>query len=157
MTDFNILKIFIIYSVIENEILSNYVVFNMKTESYINKIIVETGLTRKEINDRMEEKKRELKGMVSEEEALFILAKELCMDVKDEKKELLKNIEINISEITHNMKIEVYTNKIIEETGFPRKKLNDMLEEKKSELVFLFIISVIIIIGVRIYFKFIKK
>lgn len=76
----------------------------MKTEAYINKIIVETGLTRKEIKNLVEEKKIELKGLISEEGALFIIAKELGVDIKDESKDLLKDIEINISDITSNMK-----------------------------------------------------
>ena len=76
----------------------------MKTESYINKIIVETGLTRKEIETRVEEKKKELKGLISEEGALFVIAKELGVDVKEENKDLLKDIEINISDITPQMK-----------------------------------------------------
>ncbi|TFG25237.1 MAG: DUF2240 family protein [Promethearchaeota archaeon] len=76
----------------------------MTIEAYINKIFEETGLTRKEIKDLVEEKKVELKGLISEEGALFIIAKELGVDVKDENKELLKDIEINISDITENMK-----------------------------------------------------
>jgi len=76
----------------------------MTTEAYINKIIEETGLRRKEINDLVEKKKKELKGLISEEGALFIIAKDLGVDVKDENKEILKDIEINISDITSNMK-----------------------------------------------------
>jgi len=76
----------------------------MKIESYISKIIEETGLSRKEIQDRVEEKKVELKGLISEEGALFIIAKELGVDVKEENKDLLKEIEINISDISLNMK-----------------------------------------------------
>ena len=76
----------------------------MKTEIYINKIIENTGLTRKEIQDMVGDKKNELKGLISEEGALFIIARELGVDVKEENKELLKDIEIFISDITHNMK-----------------------------------------------------
>ncbi len=76
----------------------------MKTEVYINKIIKETGLTLEEIKIRVEEKKSELKGLISEEGALFIIAKELGIDVKEENRDLLKDIEINISDITPNMK-----------------------------------------------------
>ena len=46
----------------------------MKTEAYIKKLIEETGLTKKEIQDLVEEKKQELKGLISEEGALFIIA-----------------------------------------------------------------------------------
>jgi len=76
----------------------------MKIEIYINKIIENTGLTRKEIQDMVGDKKNELKGLISEEGALFIIARELGVDVKEENKELLKDIEIYISDITHNMK-----------------------------------------------------
>ncbi len=76
----------------------------MKSEVYINKILEDTGLTRKEIQNLVEEKKKELKGLISEEGALFIIAKELGVDIKEENKDLLKEIEIFISDITQNMK-----------------------------------------------------
>jgi replication factor A1 len=76
----------------------------MKTEEYVNKIIEDTGLTRKEIQNLVEDKKNELKGLISDEGALFIIAKELGVDIKGENKDLLKEIEIFISDITQNMK-----------------------------------------------------
>ena len=76
----------------------------MKSEVYINKILEVTGLTRKEIQNLVEEKKKELKGLISDEGALFIIAKELGVDIKEENKDLLKDIEIFISDITQNMK-----------------------------------------------------
>jgi len=76
----------------------------MKTEVYINKIIEDTGLTRKEIQNLVEDKKNELKGLISDEGALFIIAKELGVDIKNENKDLLKDIEIFITDITQNMK-----------------------------------------------------
>ncbi len=76
----------------------------MKSEAYINKIIENTGLTRKEIQELVENKKVELKGLISDEGALFIIARELGVDVKEESKDLLNNIEINIADITQNMK-----------------------------------------------------
>ncbi|MFX0039048.1 MAG: DUF2240 family protein [Promethearchaeota archaeon] len=76
----------------------------MKTEVYINKIIEDTGLTRKEIQNLVEDKKNELKGLISDEGALFIIAKELGVDIKSENKDLLKEIDIFISDITQNMK-----------------------------------------------------
>ena len=76
----------------------------MKSEAYINKIIENTGLTRKEIQELVENKKVELKGLISDEGALFIIARELGVDVKEESKDLLNDIEINIADITQNMK-----------------------------------------------------
>ena len=86
----------------------------MTNEDYINKIIEETALTRKEIEDLVKEKKIELRGLISDEGALFIIAKELGVDVKDENKEILKDIEINISDITLNMKNIVLIGRIKE-------------------------------------------
>jgi replication factor A1 len=76
----------------------------MKTEIYVNKIIEETGLTRKEIQNLVEDKKSELKGLISDEGALFIIAKGLGVDIKGEDKGILSDIDINISDITQNMK-----------------------------------------------------
>ncbi|MFX1365134.1 MAG: DUF2240 family protein [Promethearchaeota archaeon] len=76
----------------------------MKTELYINKIIEDTGLTRKEIQDLVEDKKNELKGLISDEGALFIIAKELGVDIKNGTKDLLKNIELFITDLNQNMK-----------------------------------------------------
>ncbi len=76
----------------------------MKSELYIKKILKNTGVTRKEIQDMVENKKVELKGLISEEGALFIIARELGVDVKEENKDLLNEIDLNISDITPNMK-----------------------------------------------------
>jgi replication factor A1 len=76
----------------------------MKTEEYINKIIEETGLSKKDIEVLVNEKKEELKGLISEEGALFVIAKELGVDVSSENKNLLSDIELNISDLTMNMK-----------------------------------------------------
>ncbi|MBY9008941.1 MAG: DUF2240 family protein [Candidatus Lokiarchaeota archaeon] len=76
----------------------------MKTEVYINKIIEDTGLSKKEIQSLVEEKKEELKGLISDEGALFVIAKELGVEVSGENRELLNDIELNISDITINMK-----------------------------------------------------
>ncbi|MBY8980385.1 MAG: DUF2240 family protein [Candidatus Lokiarchaeota archaeon] len=84
----------------------------MKTEAYINKIIEDTGLSKKEIQSLVEEKKEELKGLISEEGALFVIAKELGVEVTSENQELLNEIELNISDITLNMKNIVLVGRI---------------------------------------------
>lgn len=84
----------------------------MKTEAYINKIIEDTGLSRTDIQSLVEEKKEELKGLISDEGALFVIAKELGVDVASENKELLNDIELNISDITLNMKNIVIVGRI---------------------------------------------
>ncbi|MFW9950155.1 MAG: DUF2240 family protein [Candidatus Thorarchaeota archaeon] len=76
----------------------------MKTEEYINKIIEETGLSKKEIEDLVEAKKGELKGLISEEGALFVIAKELGIDVSSANKNLLNDFELSVSDLTVNMK-----------------------------------------------------
>ena len=55
-----------------------------KTERYFDKIIGETGLTIKELMEMVEEKKGELKGLISEEGTLFIISRELGVDIKEE-------------------------------------------------------------------------
>jgi hypothetical protein len=52
-----------------------------KEKRIMDKITKETGLTPKEIQDRVEEKKSELKGLITEEGALFIIANDLCVDI----------------------------------------------------------------------------
>ncbi|MFX1322590.1 MAG: DUF2240 family protein, partial [Promethearchaeota archaeon] len=76
----------------------------MKTEAYIRKIIENTGLERKEIEQLVEEKKTELKGLISDEGALFIIAKELGVDIKEETRKLLEDIDIKVADINVNMK-----------------------------------------------------
>lgn len=71
----------------------------MKADSYIKKIIEATGLSKKEIQIKVKEKKDELKGLISEEGALFIIAKEFGVDVEEENKDLLNDIDINIEDI----------------------------------------------------------
>ncbi len=48
-----------------------------KNKEYLVKIIEETGLTIKEIQELVNDKKKELQGIVSDEGALFLIAKEL--------------------------------------------------------------------------------
>ncbi len=51
----------------------------MENENFINKIIVETGRTRKEIQFMVEKKKQEFKGLISEKGALLMLSKKLVI------------------------------------------------------------------------------
>ncbi len=76
----------------------------MKIDVYVRKIIEETGLHKDEIEKKVQEKKEELKGLISDEGALFIIAKELGVDVKDQNSEFLEDIEINIQDINPNMR-----------------------------------------------------
>ncbi len=62
----------------------------MKVQAYKEAIVNETGLTIMEINERVEQKKVELKGLVSDEGALFIIAKELGLDFSKKEQEIEK-------------------------------------------------------------------
>jgi replication factor A1 len=86
----------------------------MKTEEYINKIIEETGLSKKDIEDLVKKQKEELRGLISDEGALFVIAKGLGVDVSTDNKNLLSDIELNISDITVNMKNIVLIGRIKE-------------------------------------------
>ncbi len=53
----------------------------MTLEKYIIKIIKDTGLSRKDIQKMINDKKQELQGLISEKNALLIILKELCIDI----------------------------------------------------------------------------
>ncbi len=53
----------------------------MALEKYIIRIIKATGLSRKEIWKMINYKKSELNGLISDKKALFIIAKELCVNI----------------------------------------------------------------------------
>jgi len=85
-----------------------------ETEFYIKKIIEETGLSKKEIQDRLEEKKEELKGLITDKGALIVIAKELGVEIKDQNSGLLEDIELNISDIKPGMKNIVLVGRVKE-------------------------------------------
>ncbi|MHA1671535.1 MAG: hypothetical protein ACTSV5_13315 [Promethearchaeota archaeon] len=84
----------------------------MSTESYINKIMDETGLSRKDIQDLINEKKTELKGLITDDGALLLIAKELKVEIKKENKDSINNIEVKISDISLGMKNIVLVGRI---------------------------------------------
>ena len=86
----------------------------MTTEAYINKIMDETGLTPKEIQELVNEKKGELKGLISDEGALLIIAKELMVDVKTQEKEYLNEIDLKVKDVSLGMKNLTLTGRIAE-------------------------------------------
>ncbi len=74
--------------------------------SAINKIIEATGLGKKEINAMIKEREEEFKGLLSKEGAVFLIAKELNVNIKGEKQQDLKDLdqeELNISGIEIGM------------------------------------------------------
>ncbi|MHA1105839.1 MAG: OB-fold nucleic acid binding domain-containing protein, partial [Promethearchaeota archaeon] len=75
----------------------------MSTESYINKIMDETGLSRKDIQDLVNEKKIELKGLITDDGALLLIAKELKVEIKKENKDF-NDIDVKISDVSLGMK-----------------------------------------------------
>ena len=84
----------------------------MSTESYINKIMDETGLSRKDIQDLIDEKKTELKGLITDDGALLLIAKELKVEVKKENKDSINDIEVKISDLSLGMKNIVLVGRI---------------------------------------------
>ena len=56
----------------------------MNSEKFRRRIIEDTGLSRKEINNFIEEMRANLKRKISEELALCIIAKELAVTVERE-------------------------------------------------------------------------
>ena len=76
----------------------------MKTDAYLTKIVHDTGLTRNEIQKLVEDKKGEFEGLISDEGALFLVAKAFGVDVSNENTDILNEIDIHISDIKSNMK-----------------------------------------------------
>ena len=56
-----------------------------KVKAFIDKIVEQTGITPTELKKMVDAKKKELKGLISEEGALFIIAKELGVDLSKKK------------------------------------------------------------------------
>ncbi len=71
----------------------------MQEEIYIKTIMKQTCLTREEIEKRVTKKKEELKDMVSEEGALFIIAKELNVEISG----TVENITTKLNELAKNI------------------------------------------------------
>jgi len=53
----------------------------LSIEDYIIRIIKGTGLSRKELQNMVNQKKDAFFGFISYKKALFIIAKELCVDL----------------------------------------------------------------------------
>ena len=101
------------------------------TEKNIITIIKETGITRKEIQDLVKEKQEELKGLISEEGALFMIAKDLSVYIEDNhysndkqaQEKFNKSIEMSMDSMEEqevkqevvSMEMEETTMEIIEE------------------------------------------
>lgn len=74
----------------------------MKAETYIKKIIEETGLSKKEIQDLIRAKKKEIEGLISDEGALFVIAKELTVEVSGDNRDRFNEIPIMNDFIVNN-------------------------------------------------------
>ena len=55
----------------------------MAIDNYIRIIIKDTGLSKSEILDMMNARKEDLKELISEKAAIFMLGRELCVDMPD--------------------------------------------------------------------------
>ncbi|KKM21031.1 hypothetical protein LCGC14_1639520 [marine sediment metagenome] len=66
----------------------------MTLEKFIRPIIKDTGLSKKEVLELMNARKEELKGLISDKAALFMLGRELCVDMPNFKENsITKNTE----------------------------------------------------------------
>ena len=70
----------------------------------IEKIMESTGLSQKEIEKMIEEKKKGFKGLVSNDGALALILKELGIKETIKETEIIEEKEINIADITFGMK-----------------------------------------------------
>lgn len=112
----------------------------MKSEVYMKKIIEHTGLTQKEVQKFANEKVEELKGLISLDGALFIIAKELGVPIETESLKFNKFQEFTISEIKErgmkNITLNGRIHKIYEVKEFMKKDgtegqvLNFILSDK---------------------------
>ena len=110
-----------------------------KVEEYINEIIEDTGLLREEIEKMAEEKKAELKGLISTEGALFIIAKELGIDIKTEVKEAILYI-VDLQKNMKNVNIIGRIKRIYEVHEFLRRdgtegKVQNFIIEDKTKYI----------------------
>ena len=55
----------------------------MAIDNYIRILIHDTGLSKSEILEMMNARKEDLKGLISDEAAIFMLGRELCVDMPD--------------------------------------------------------------------------
>ncbi|GAG01630.1 unnamed protein product, partial [marine sediment metagenome] len=84
----------------------------MKSE-YVQKILASTKLGETEIKKLVEKKRAELKGLISEEGALYIVAKELGVNLNGEKAQgsngqSPKDVLDSISQVSEGKKIVLY-------------------------------------------------
>ena len=93
-----------------------------KTQEFFYKIIKETGLSQEELQKKMDMKKASLKDLISDQGALFIIAKELGVDLQYKKKKL-----------TNKKKMKIF-NVIIQHTGLSKEELEKRIEDKKAKL-----------------------
>lgn len=98
----------------------------METDIVIQKIISQTGLTKEEIDKKIEDKRLELSGLVSVEGAAYIVAKELGLELFPRTK---RRLEIrNIIPGIKNLNLTARVFKIFDKVEFER-------EGKKSQVV----------------------
>jgi len=107
-----------------------------KEEAYISKIIDETGLTRTEIQKLVDEKKEYLKGLISTEGALFIIARELGVEVPQKTKEITSIYIVDLQENMKNITVigrikRIYnTHEFLKKDGSEGKVKNFTIQDK---------------------------
>ena len=77
----------------------------MDVEKYIVKIIEETGMSKEEIQEKISDKRKELHGLISEEGALFVISKELGIEMAVKPEDIEKPESGNWMEELANVEI----------------------------------------------------
>lgn len=81
-----------------------------KADQYHERIMEDTGLTITEIHNLIKEKEKEVKGLISEEGILFIISKELGVDIGDLTK--VQKPEMFIKDLDSGMKNIIMTGRV---------------------------------------------
>ena len=115
--------------------------FKPTKEKYIYQIQEETGYSKEEIMDLVKEKTEELKGLISEEGALFIIGNEYGVSLSS--KTNMDDLELNIGDMNQNLRdvsiagtitsigeMRTYTKK----TGVEGRLLPITIEDQKGDI-----------------------
>lgn len=112
-----------------------------KAERYFDRILEETGLSVTEITQLIKDKNNELKGLISEEGALFIISRELGVDIDDvvkvQKPEMfIKDLDSGMKNIIMVGRIDIIFNKrtFTRKDGTDGSVLNFIITDKTGRI-----------------------
>ena len=76
-------------------------------EYSINKIIEETGMSRSELNNKVEKRKKELSNLIDDEGAITLIAKDFGINLKDYQEKARTMEDTRISECSENTAVSI--------------------------------------------------